>query len=49
MAGGEGFFLAHWLSYEKLNLCILCGTVYNLSEICPYRRNAFRHNIIENS
>ena len=23
--GGEGLFLAHWLSYEKLNLCILCA------------------------
>ena len=25
--GGEGLFLAHWLSYEKLNLCMLCGNV----------------------
>ena len=22
--GGEGLSFAHWLSYEKLNLCILC-------------------------
>ena len=26
--GGESLFLAHWLSYEKLNLCILCGTTH---------------------
>ena len=26
--GGEGLFLAHLLSYEKLNLCILCGTTH---------------------
>ena len=25
--GGEGLSLAHWLIYEKLNLCILCGNV----------------------
>ena len=25
--GGEGLFLVHWLSYEKLNVCILCATV----------------------
>ena len=23
--GAEGLFLAHWLSNEKLNLCILCA------------------------
>ena len=25
--GGEGLFLVHWLSYEKLNVCILCASI----------------------
>ena len=41
--GGECLFLVHWLSYEKLNLCILCAFVKPWSNKLKCRDSYYKH------